>query len=521
MAEPNLPVPIEPETPVPESAATPAGRMWKRVVSCAKAVELGRYWSALGAAALRIEKGRLKLGALMGVAVPTPALASDPPAPGALPVLARLGRRPEGLERADATDRLGAFFFWLLVGLVAAALAWLNLATLDIVSMTQGEIIPSTQVKTIQHLEGGIVLEIPVREGQPVEKGQELVVLESTVSGADVAELDVRLTSLSIDIKRLEAEVRGAAELRIDEATKRKAPEVVQQAIDRFRGRRQTQESRIASQQQLISQRQSEIREIQARTARNRETLQLQEEHVRISEQLLKDQLTSRVDHLTQLKALAEVKGAIEQDTASLARVRAALEEALSQLTTIRSAYTDEVRSDLNATQLEYTELLERQKKFDDSLRRTVLRSPVAGIIKTLYVTTVGGVIRSGDKVVDIVPGEDRLIVESRLPTTDIGYVQVGQSAVIKLTSADAARFGQIEGRVVNVSPDAMLSPDGAPYYKVRIETERAFFERGRWKYYLFPGMRVMANIRTGERTVMQYLIDPYVAGLGNALQER
>jgi hypothetical protein len=194
-----------------------------------------------------------------------------------VPILTRLGRRPEGSERVSANPRLEAFFFWFLVGLTCAALLWLNLMTLDIASMTQGEIIPSSQVKTIQHLEGGIILEIPVREGQHVEKGQELVILESTLSSADVAELDVRLTSLLIDIKRLEAEAKGGTDVRFEAELNEKAPEVVLRAIERFQGRRRTQESRVTSQLQLISQRQNEIKEIQARLARYRETLQFQE----------------------------------------------------------------------------------------------------------------------------------------------------------------------------------------------------------------------------------------------------
>ena len=149
------------------------------------------------------------------------------------------------------------------------------------------------------------------------------------------------------------------------------------------------------------------------------------------------------------------------------------------------------------------------------------MRSPVDGTIKTLYVVTVGGVIRPGDTIVDIVPAGDRLIIEAKLPTQDIGYVALGQAAIIKLASSDAMRFGGLKGNVVNISPDTLLTPEGMPYYKVRIETESDHFQRGQLRYNLFPGMQVVASIQTGKRTVLQYILDPLRGAMSDALQER
>ena len=247
----------------------------------------------------------------------------------------------------------------------------------------------------------------------------------------------------------------------------------------------------------------------------------LQDEQISISETLLKGEMASRYEHLDLLKKSNELKGLIKRDVAALRSARAALGEAKAQLTNIHNTYLEKVRGELDQKQLEYNELTERLKKFEDSLRRTVLRSPVDGIIKTLHVTTIGGVIKAGDKVVDIVPGEDRLVIEAKLPTQDIGYIQIGQTADVKLASADAPRFGSLNGVVTKISPDTLISDDGVPYYKVRVTTDRSFFERGEQRYQLFPGMQVMANIKTGKRTVFQYLFDPVMRGMGDALQER
>ncbi|MEQ8192993.1 MAG: HlyD family efflux transporter periplasmic adaptor subunit, partial [Rhodospirillales bacterium] len=152
---------------------------------------------------------------------------------------------------------------------------------------------------------------------------------------------------------------------------------------------------------------------------------------------------------------------------------------------------------------------------------RTVLRSPVDGVVKTLYVTTIGGVLKAGSTVVDIVPAGDRLIVEAKLPTQDIGYVRRGQQAQVKLASIDAMRFGNLPGKVVNVSPDTLVTKEGLPFYKVRIETEGDHFQRGDLRYQLYPGMQVMTNIQTGQRTVLEYLLDPFLRSFDEAMLER
>lgn len=479
-----------------------------------------------------IKKIPAKLAAAMGGKKAPPdgkaaqAKTGGPQAPGQRPPgpvsrLSVLGRRPENIDEAAHAASDKRLFFWSLAAAASALIVWINVGTLDIVSMTMGEVIPSSQIKTIQHLEGGIVLSIAVREGQKVKKGEPLVELEQTSTGADVAELKIRLDALSIDIARLEAEAFGRKEPDFDDESMTKHPELVIQAMERFRVRQRTNKSKIASQEQTVLQRENEVKEIQARISRQREALKLQNEQIAISEELMKDQLTNRYLHLDLLKTANELSGRIREDTAGLHRAEAGLLEARNQADTIRSSYLEDVRKELDAARLEHRELSQRMTKFADSLRRTTLRSPVDGTIKTLHVATVGGVIKAGDPVVDIVPGEDRLVIESKLPTQDIGYVEVGQKVTVKLTSGDAARYGQLDGVVAGISPDTHLSPDGVPFYKVRVETTKSSFEHGNLRYHLYPGMQLSTNIRTGERTIFQYFFDPFLSSMGNAMQER
>jgi adhesin transport system membrane fusion protein len=389
--------------------------------------------------------------------------------------------------------------------------------------MAQGEVVPSTKVKSVQHLEGGIVQRILVREGERVKKDEPLVELQATASDADVRELNVRIKSLEIEGIRLSAEFSGRNELTISPELTKEYPELVKQAKDLFRARRERLRLEQERQKQLVNQSQQQMDEVDARLRNQREKLTLLHEQISISEELLKDDLTNRYTHLELLKEENTLKSAIEENEAAFNQAETALKMEEVRLNSILSAYNEEVQTALDENRGQYDGYLERLKKYDDSLQRTVLRAPVDGIVKTLYLVTEGGVIRPGETVLDIVPEGDRLIVEARLPTQDIGYIHTGQKAIIKLTTADARRFGNIDGEVVHISPDTLVNDKGQPYYNVRVATEDSCFKGGgaKDKYCLYPGMIVLVNIQTGQRTVLEYLFSPFFASMDSALTER
>jgi len=428
------------------------------------------------------------------------------------------------LEARDEYDAVGAAtraFLWLSVALVVGFLAWAAIGRLDIVAVAVGEVIPSTQLKSIQHLEGGIVQAIRVREGEKVKAGQPLVELEQTQSDADVRELQVRIRTLRAEIARLEAEAGGQVAPAFPGDLSDKEPDLIRQQADLFAIRKNRLESALKAQRELLLQREQEIKEITTRIATDRESLKFLREQIKISEELLKDDLTNRMLHLNLLKEEAATRGRIQENTEARRRVEAALIEARARLDGILHSQRAEAGQELEDKRRSLDEFQSRLGKFRDSLQRTVLRAPVDGVVKTLYVTTIGGVVKAGGTLLDIVPGGDRLVIEARLPTQDIGYVHPGQPTTVKLASADAIRFGNLDGKVVQVSPDTLQTAQGASFYKVRIETERDFFEQRNLRYQLVPGVQVVCNILTGQRSVLEYLLDPFLAASRTALRER
>jgi adhesin transport system membrane fusion protein len=421
----------------------------------------------------------------------------------------------------DDAEKGARMFVRLGGALVVVALGWAALAPLDVVATADGEVIPSTQVKSIQHLEGGIVREILVREGEKVEKNQPLVVLEPTASEADVRELRVRINSLRAEIARLEAEGAGADAPAFPADLIRDEPALLAGAVETFRSRRARLDSLVAQAREQIVQREQEIKEIDSRVETDRAALKYSREQIKISEELLKDDLTNRMLHLNLLKEEAALRGRIEENSAARRRIEAALVEARARLDNVKRSADADVAEQLAEKRRTFDELQNRQRKFADSLDRTVLRAPGDGVIKTMYVATVGGVVRPGGTVADLVPGGDVLVVEAKLPVQDVGHVRSGQAATLKLASAEAVRFGNLEGKVVNVSPDALTTAQGGTFYKVRIETERDYFQQRALRYDLVPGVRVACSILTGRRTVLEYLLDPLIGGARTAFRER
>lgn len=457
-----------------------------------------------------------------------PAAAGERLPPNLREAQAALGRiepepnRPEDEEAPKARNLNGTHLFLLsCMALVVGFLGWASIGKLDVVANALGEVTPASQVQSVQHLEGGIVRAIRVREGDRVSESQPLIELEPIRTGAELEELDIRMIALRIKSARLRAEAGGTAELDFTPELRAAEPGLVQSAEQLFETRKRRLAAQIKVQNEQVFQREREIEETRARIANSRRSLDLLAEQLKISERLLKINLTNRMKHIDLLKEQAELRSEISESSTAIERLRSSLTEARSQLTAIKNTFREEARKELEETERTLRELDQRRIKLADAFGRTVLRSPVNGTIKSLYVFTEGGVIQPGRTVLDIVPGDDRLIIEAKLAVTDIGYVRVGQEASMTLTSSDAQRFGYLDGNVVGISPDTFQSEGEAPYYKVRIETEKDHFGDGDLQYQLFPGMQVAVNIMTGTRTVLAYILDPYVKSMRIALRER
>ncbi len=367
-------------------------------------------------------------------------------------------------------------------------------AKLDIIAETEGIVIPSSKVKTVQHLEGGIVKKIYLNSGDIVNKGDMLLELEPIKTLSNFTELEKRLINLSINISRL----RGESELKspiYEENIKKDYPVLVEESKKLYDVRTKRYRASIYEQKNIL---------------RNEtDSLNLLEEQIDISKSLLEEQLTNRLSHLNLLKEKNQIIAKIES--------------ADSKIKNIKESYFTDVRTMLVEEISEYEELKERKTSLQDSLNRTIVKSPENGIIKQRFVDTIGGVIKAGEPLFDIVPLNDKLIVQAKLSVDQIGYIKKSQKVNVKLAGKNNASYNTINGKVIGISPDAIYSDKekNNAYYEVKIETEKHYFEKGLEKYYMYPGTQVMAMIEIGSRTIADYIFEPILVNFNRALSEK
>ena len=407
----------------------------------------------------------------------------------------------------------------LFVSATVIFFIWASIGTLDVVTMTQGEVVPASQLQKVQHLEGGIVEAILVQEGQRVAKGETLVELEATASDADLSELRLRIASLKVDLLRLEAERQAKAKLEIN--LEGADPLVVDQAMALFNARRQLLNTQVSDQEQVIAMRKLDMQSLETKGERLAERLVLVQEQIAISESLLKDNLTNRYQHVELLKEANGLQSSIDEAESALAVSKLAISESELKKQALKSIYDEEVNTTLGQTRRQKEELEQRLRKAEDELSRRSIKAPMSGVVKSLYITTKGEILRSGMTVLDVVPEGDHLLIEAKVPIADIGYVKTEQQAQLRLTTSNARKYGNINGSVEKISPDTIVDEKGQPYYKAVIRPEVIIFDGGDEEYPFIPGMMLSVQILTGERTVLEYLISPFMRNFGSALKER
>ncbi len=412
--------------------------------------------------------------------------------------------------------------FLLICSISLTALAiWSYVGHIDIVTVAQGVVIPSSKIKNVQHLEGGIIREINFSEGERVKKGSPLIVLEGTASSSNLEEIDIRLVTLRVDLARLTAELNNHKVIKFETDLINNFYDLTSASIEHFNTRKNHLNNLISSQQQYVTQRTEEVKEIQERIKKLKKGLKLTEEQIIISNNLLKENLTNRMAHLKLLKESVFLDGELKESKSSLNRVMAAKEESKLKILTLRDNFLADTRIKFDETDSLYRELSQRRIKLRDNLKRTVLRSPVDGVIKSLYHSTIGGIVKPGGTVVDIVPDGDQLLIEAQLPVHEIIYVTLGQTTKVRPLTPDAVSFGQIDGRVVHISPDSIRNRNMAPYYLITIELDDDVFKSKGSVYPLLPGIQVTCSIRTGERSILEYLLGPFMSIPSTAMHER
>ncbi|TYL49449.1 HlyD family type I secretion periplasmic adaptor subunit [Marinomonas sp. IMCC 4694] len=418
------------------------------------------------------------------------------------------------------TPRGGRIILWVIFVFVAAALVWANYTSLDEVTVGEGKVIPSSQVQQIQNLEGGILKEINVQVGQVVDNRQILMTIENTEALSSLREQQAESINLQVRATRLQAESYGI-EPDFSEEFKKDYPLVVKRELDLYNSRRESLRTNQVGFEQQIVQKRQEIIELEAKLDNLKQSYGFSKEELDLTRPAYKQGAVSRVELLQLERQVNQLQGELEATQLAIPRAQSSLKEAQSKLQESDATFRSEAQEDLTGVRSKLDQLRETNVSLEDKVSRTQVRSPVKGIVKQIQLNTVGGVIKPGMNLMEIVPIEDSLLIEAKVRPENIGFIQPKFSAVVKLSAYDFAVFGGLHGVVENISADTILDEEGKSFYLVRVRTDKNYLGTDQSPLPIIPGMQATVDILTGKKTLLDYLLKPILKAKQNALRER
>ncbi len=406
---------------------------------------------------------------------------------------------------------------YCLVVIVLLLVIWSAFAEIDEVTRGEGKVIPSRQVQIIQSLDGGVVTELLVKEGDTVEPGQLLVRLDDTRFTASFRENQSEFMALSAKAGRLSALAEGKS-FEPDAKLLQVIPEVVEREMRLYRFSLDELEAEQNIALQQLRQREQELVEIMARRDQLQEGLRLASRELRLTRPLVRSGAVSEVELLRLERDVNQLKGDLAQAEAQIGRVEAAVEEARNKEDDVKLTFLNNIREQLTDTMTRINSLKESSLGLSDRVAQTEVRSPVRGTVKSLYYNTIGGVVLPGKEIVEVVPLNDTLVLEARIQPKDIAFLRPGQKALVKFTAYDFVVFGGLDAVVEQIGADTVMDDKGNPYYLVRVRTLESSLGEDK---PIIPGMVAEVDILTGKKTILAYLMKPVLRAKQYALSER
>jgi len=397
------------------------------------------------------------------------------------------------------TPRTSRILLTSSLALMGTFIVWAHFAVLDEVKRGNGKVIPSRQTQVIQSLEGGIVDQLLVSEGDIVRHGQPLMRINDTKFASEFGEIRERRAAMAARVSRLEAEVAGKDQVSFPAELAQVAPRAVETERSVFENRAR----KIAQDVDVLAQQETRLSD----------TLKLMTREVELTRSLFKQKVVPEIEMLRLERQFSDVKGQLAETQSKIATTRA----------TFRSA-ADE---DLAKSKGDLAVLDENIKSAQDRVRRTEMQAPVYGIVNKVNVTTIGAVVQPAANVMEIVPLEDTLLVEGRIRPQDIAFIRPKQDAVVKITAYDSSVYGSLKGKVERISADAIIdekaerSERQEAFYRVIVRTEKNHLGSAETPLPIIPGMVTTVEVLTGEKSVLDYLIKPARMLRDEALRER
>ena len=425
----------------------------------------------------------------------------------------------EAILEEVGPSRFAILAGFLVIALIGGAIYWSHMVEITSVAKTIGKVTPTGYERVVQHLEGGIVREIRVRNGDLVKAGDVMMQFDETLRTAELDQIRARDASLRIRELRLRAFIDGT-----EPDFGALAEKFTDQVAEGQFILRATRE-RIAGQQAVlgsrINQRQKSVEIFKQQVASLRDQYKLVNESVGMRKQLFKSGHGSRINLINTQLELSRVQGAIAEARVSMDQARASIQEAENEMVELEVTERGKALEDLSNVMAERAEVRENLNRLDDRVNRLEITAPVAGVVHGMQVNTPGAVVEPAQVLMTIVPLDEQVVVETEIEPQDIGHIALGQEANVTVSGFDSRRYGNVKGTLINISPTTFTDEKGRSYFKGRIKLAQDYIETKDARHKVVPGMIVQADIMTGSQSLLRYLTTPVYVALFQAFSER
>ncbi|MEY2860676.1 MAG: hypothetical protein RL392_1134 [Pseudomonadota bacterium] len=419
---------------------------------------------------------------------------------------------------SEHTPKGARIVVWVSVVSIFVLVFWAAFAELDEVTRGEGKVIPTRQIQILQSLDGGIVSEILVREGQTVKTGDLLLKVDPTRMVSSLRENQSQYLSLLAKAARLRALAEGARFI-APELVMKQAPEIVEQERALYESRRAELDATIGVAKQQSSQRSQELISVRAKREQASQSFTLTARELELTKPLAKTGAVSDVELLRLERDVARYRGERDSANSDIPRLESSVAEANRKIQEVELSFRNTARSELSEANAKLSALSEGSTALEDRVKQTEIRSPVNGTVKQLKVNTVGGVVQPGRDVIELVPSDDALLLEARILPRDIAFLRPGQKALVKFTAYDYAIYGGLDANLELISADSVVDEKGNAFFLVRVRTLSTTI--GAQKLPIIPGMVAEVDILTGKKSVLSYLLKPILRAQSRALTER
>ncbi len=403
--------------------------------------------------------------------------------------------------------------------LLAVFVLWASYSELDEVVRGDGKVVPSGQTKILQHLEGGIIANILVKEGDEVKAGDVIYELSQAFFTADLKTKEAELQALQAKSLRLSKQIEFRDSVNFPSYLQNSIPDIVENERQIFEEEKRSTQQKVSIAEDQLQQKVLKSKDLEAKKESLTIELQLANENMRILDQMYKKQVVSKQNYLKELQLKQSLITKITDIDTNLPIVQEEINEAMGKVKAVKSEIKSRFLKEYSEVQVKINTLSQMSQADQDRNERQAIVSPVSGTVQKLHFYTVGGIIKAGDKVAEITPKDDALIVEAKIKTSDRALIWAGQDVKIAITAYDTSKYGLLEGKVLFISSDTQIDEaTRTTYYLVRIEAKEQQFAPD---LPILPGMVANVNILTGKKTIMQYILKPLKDVSMNSLTEK